>query len=138
MNNFFVPFRVRPKLRGSASQKRPPYATSARVAFDVFDLGVMDQVRQKLTSMESSLDVLRSGGFVDTSCGTDPESSIRHTVDQQQKSSACPSPSKKSSPSKGGSAGDQVYVFKSRVTAKRTDCKTGQVSLLVSWIPDGM
>ena len=93
----------------------------------MFDLGVMDQVRQKLTSMESSLDVLRSGGFVDTSSGTEV-------------AAAEPSfpPAKKSSPSKGGAAGDQVYVFKSRVTAKRTDCKTGQVSLLVSWIPEGM
>ena len=123
-------FRVRPKLRGSASQRRPPYATSARVAFDVFDLGVMDQVRQKLTSMESSLDVLRSGGFVDT---TAPSSG----TEVAEVAASSPSPTKKS-PSKGGSAGDQVYVFKSRVTAKRTDCKTGQVSLLVSWVPEGM
>ena len=144
------PNRVRPKVRGSASQRRPPYATSARVAFDVFDLGVMDQVRQRLTSMESSLDVLRSGGHLalpeeeadsrtqksgGVTDGTSPKSG-------DPKTGVSPKPSseqtKRSPGKKGSAAGDQVYVFKSRVTARRTDSKTGQVSLLVSWVPDGM
>ena len=37
------------------------YSSAGRV-FDLFDLGVMDQVRQRLTSMESGFGTLRSNG----------------------------------------------------------------------------
>lgn len=108
---------------------------SARI-FDLFDLGVMAQVRQKITAFESGCQKLRSEG--DTEQLEKPPRKVktkkRPTSKEAIPNKICP-PSVKSQNSSGFL--DQTIVFRSEVLAKRTD-KDGQVRVLLQWIPNGM
>ena len=108
---------------------------SARI-FDLFDLGVMAQVRQKITAFESGCRKLRSEGTTEQ-----PGKPLRKAKAKKkpQSKEAIPTkvfPSSVHSPNNSGCL-DQTIVFRSDVLAKRTD-PNGQVRVLLQWIPNGM
>ena len=107
---------------------------SARI-FDLFDLGVMAQVRQRITAFESGCKKLRSDDCIDST-----ENLSKTEVKQKGKKKAEGKPNNASScPSTPTSCGilDQTFIFRGETLAKRTD-PDGQVRVLLQWSPKGM
>ena len=110
---------------------------SARI-FDLFDLGVMAQVRQRITAFESGCQKLRTEDHTKSSeDATTKEVSKKEK--QTRKKDKMKTISTSSAPSTKNDYGflDQVIEFRSEILAKRTD-DDGQVRVLLQWIPSGM
>ena len=110
---------------------------SARI-FDLFDLGVMAQVRQRITAFESGCQKLRSDGLIK---GTEEVSIKKVNSKEKSKRKEDKSMAKSDtiSPKTKNNCGvlDQIIEFRSEILAKRTD-EDGQVRVLLQWIPNGM
>ena len=110
---------------------------SARI-FDLFDLGVMAQVRQRITAFETGCKKLQSGGYVET-----PTVENMKTQAPKHKSKCKEKPTKKAKivpaekPTNSYGFLEQTIVFRSDVLAKRTDAD-GQVRVLLQWMPHGV
>ena len=108
---------------------------SARI-FDLFDLGVMAQVRQKITAFETGCQKLRSE--LPTTTET-PQMATRKYVTHKQKLKCKEKAVNENYGTTKNHYGllDQTIVFRSEVLAKRTD-PDGQVRVLLQWVPNGM
>ena len=110
---------------------------SARI-FDLFDLGVMAQVRQRITAFETGCKKLQSGGYVET-----PTVENIKPQAPKHKSKCKEKPTKKAKivpaekPTNSYGFLEQTIVFRSDVLAKRTDAD-GQVRVLLQWMPNGV
>ena len=108
---------------------------SARI-FDLFDLGVMAQVRQRITAFESGCKQLRSEGCIEQTEKTSKNGSNKqkNKYKEQTINKSCSSPT---TPPRPCGLLDQTIVFRSEILAKRTD-QDGQVRVLLKWTPNGM
>ena len=108
---------------------------SARI-FDLFDLGVMAQVRQKITAFENGCRKLRSEER--TEQPVTPSEKVKPKKKPKRKEGVSNKLGESSVKSHASSEFmDQTIVFHSEALAKRTD-KNGQVRVLLQWIPSGM
>ena len=110
---------------------------SARI-FDLFDLGVMAQVRQRITAFESGCQKLRTDGRMNnteevTEKKSNPKEKSKRKEDKLMVKSDTTSPRTKNN----CGVLDQIIEFRSEILAKRTD-EDGQVRVLLQWIPSGM
>ena len=110
---------------------------SARI-FDLFDLGVMAQVRQRITAFESGCQKLRTDGRINTKeevCikKVNPKEKSKRKEDKSRGRSDAISPTTRNN----CGVLDQTIEFRSEILAKRTD-EEGQVRVLLQWIPRGM
>ena len=109
---------------------------SARI-FDLFDLGVMAQVRQRITAFESGCKKLRYEGCVGTTESVSKNNGNKHKKKKEKEPTTDRSCSSSSTHTTSCGVLDETIVFRSEILAKRTD-PDGQVRVLLKWIPNGM
>ena len=111
---------------------------SARI-FDLFDLGVMAQVRQRITAFETGCQKLRSENQ------TTPIEKVSAKKDHHKEKSKRKEDQSRITPASSTTQAtknnygflEQTIEFRSEILAKRTD-QDGQVRVLLQWIPLGI